>query len=216
MVTPELLVRMTGCTRQAAEDFAPHIQSTCEKYDISGDKCVAAFVAQMAHESGLFTRLEENLRYTTEKRLIEVWPSRFRAPIPNEYDEEVYFDDKRNPKFYVNNPQKLAEFVYGGRLGNGPEGSGDGWNFRGRGLKQLTGRHNYELYEDVTRIGCVDSPWLLTNPQYAADSAGWYWNLISGNRMVDQFDRLTVLINGGTTGIDDRRRLFGRALTAFA
>lgn len=219
MVTPELLVQMTGCRKSVAEDFAPHIDFTCNKYGIAGDRCVAAFVAQMAHESGNFTQLEENLTYTTEARLIAVWPSRFRMPIAGERTEEIFFDGKRNPRFYVRNPQRLAEFVYGGRLGNKPEGSGDGYGYRGRGLKQLTGRRNYALYDEEAKIGALQSPWLLINPQYAADSAGWYWNLIHGNAMVgdmDDFDRLTVAINGGMNGALERRRLFERALTAIA
>lgn len=219
MVTPELLVAMTGCAREVAEDFAPHIDSTCNKYGITSNRGVAAFVAQMSHESARFTQLQENLNYRTESRLIVVWPTRFRYPIPGEHTEEIFFDGKRNPRFYIGNPQRLAEFVYGGRLGNRPEGSGDGWGYRGRGLKQLTGRRNYALYDDEAKIGALQSPWLLTKPQYAADSAGWYWNLIHGNSLVDDdadFDRLTVAINGGMTGAEERRRLFDRALSVIA
>jgi len=215
-MTPDMLVGMTGCRADVAQDYAPHISAACEKYDIVEPKCVAAFVAQMAHESRLFTQLEENLWYTTEARLIAVWPSRFRLPEHGEREDMQYSDGLRNPSFYVRQPSKLAEFVYGGRLGNGPEGSGDGWKYRGRGLKQLTGRRNYELYEDTIRMGVDQRPWLLMYAKYAADSAGWFWNMISGNRMVDDFDRLSALISGGKTGITDRRRLFDMALSVLA
>jgi putative chitinase len=175
---------------------------------IDSPQRAAAFLAQIAHESGQLRRLEERLGYSA-KRLREVWPGRFPTDaVANEY---------------AGNPQKLANRVYAGRLGNGNETSGDGWRFRRRGLIQLTGRSNYTTCKAALGIDLVATPDLLLQPAPAARSAAWFWQSRGLNELADQqpgdddnqdFIRITRLINGGTVGLQDRLAYWTKARAA--
>lgn len=184
-MTPEQLVNATNCTRAAAIAFASPIAVSIRRWGVAS---VAEFVAQMAVESARFSRLQENLFYRTPERLMAVWPKRFpsrEAALP-----------------YVANPEALANHVYGQRMGNTQPG--DGWRFRGRGLKQLTGRNNYAAYQEATGVHVVDTPDLLLDPVFAADSAGWFWRANRLDAVADDTEELTRRINGGRTGLADR------------
>ena len=167
------------------------------KYDLDTSKRQAAFIGQCAVESANFTRLQENLNYSAQ-RLTQVWPSRF----PNISMAEPY----------ANNPEKLADFVYAGRMGNLQDG--DGWKFHGRGLIQLTGRENYANCGSGVGVDLIDNPDLLLTPQYAVLSAGWYWNKKGLNALADtqEYGAMTKRINGGLTGLDERIAKITKAL----
>ena len=167
------------------------------KYDLDTPKRQAAFIGQCSVESANFTRLQENLNYSAQ-RLTQVWPSRF----PNISMAEPY----------ANNPEKLANFVYAGRMGNLQDG--DGWKFHGRGLIQLTGRENYANCGSGIGVDLIDNPDLLLTPQYAVLSAGWYWNRKQLNLLADSGDieTMTKRINGGLTGLDERIAKITKAL----
>ena len=167
------------------------------KYDIGTPKRQAAFIGQCAVESANFTRLQENLKYSAQ-RLTQVWPSRFpsiEAATP-----------------YANNPEKLANFVYAGRMGNLQDG--DGWQFHGRGLIQLTGRENYENCGNGIGVDLINDPDLLLAPQYAALSAGWFWGKRGLNALADtqEYGTMTRRINGGTTALEERIAKITKAL----
>ena len=167
------------------------------KYDINTPKRQAAFIGQCAVESANFTRLQENLNYSAQ-RLTQVWPSRF----PNVSMAEPY----------ANNPEKLANFVYAGRMGNLQDG--DGWKFHGRGLIQLTGRENYANCGSGIGVDLIDNPDLLLTPKYAALSAGWFWNKKGLNTLADsqEYGAMTRRINSGLTGLDERIAKITKAL----
>ena len=167
------------------------------KYDIGTPKRQAAFIGQCAVESANFTRLQENLNYSAQ-RLTQVWPSRF----PNINMAEAY----------AHNPEKLADFVYAGRMGNLQDG--DGWKFHGRGLIQLTGRENYANCGSGVGVDLIDNPDLLLTPKYAVLSAGWYWNKKGLNALADtqEYGAMTRRINGGLTGLDERIAKITKAL----
>ena len=167
------------------------------KYDLDTSKRQAAVIGQCAVESANFTRLQENLNYSAQ-RLTQVWPSRF----PNISMAEPY----------ANNPEKLADFVYAGRMGNLQDG--DGWKFHGRGLIQLTGRENYANCGSGVGVDLIDNPDLLLTPKYAALSAGWFWNKKSLNALADtqEYGVMTRRINGGLTGLDERIAKITKAL----
>ena len=167
------------------------------KYDLDTSKRQAAFIGQCAVESANFTRLQENLNYSAQ-RLTQVWPSRF----PNISMAEPY----------ANNPEKLADFVYAGRMGNLQDG--DGWKFHGRGLIQLTGRENYANCGSGVGVDLIDNPDLLLTPKYAVLSAGWFWNKKSLNALADtqEYGVMTRRINGGLTGLDERIAKITKAL----
>ncbi|KAB7648955.1 peptidoglycan-binding protein [Polymorphobacter fuscus] len=153
---------------------------------------LAYFLAQVGHESGGLTINAENLNYSA-KRMTEVWPRRFptiAAAAP-----------------FANNPEKLANFVYGGRMGNGPPASGDGFRFRGRGLIQITGRDGYREVGARAGLPMEADPDLVTVPGNALLCAAAFWKWKGLNPVCDarDFTRCTIIINGGTTGIADRR-----------
>jgi len=167
------------------------------KYDLDTPKRQAAFIGQCAVESANFTRLQENLNYSAQ-RLTQVWPSRF----PNISMAEPY----------ANNPEKLANFVYAGRMGNLQDG--DGWKFHGRGLIQLTGRENYANCGSGIGVDLIDNPDLLLTPKYAVLSAGWFFNKKGLNALADtqEYGAMTKRINGGLTGLDERIAKITKAL----
>jgi len=167
------------------------LNQTFVKYNINTTLRQAAFLGQCMHESNNFKTLEENLHYKAES-LMKVWPSRFT--------------DKVVADAYANNPEKIANKVYAGRMGNGTEESGDGWKYHGRGLIQLTGKENYERCGSAIGVDLISQPNLLVDPQYAALSAGWFWNKMGLNDLADaqEYGQMTKRINGGTLGLDDR------------
>jgi putative chitinase len=172
-------------------DWVEPLEEVFRRYEINTPARQAAFIGQCAHESGNFTRLEEGLNYSAEG-LMKTWPSRFPTL-------EI-------AKQYARNPEKIANKVYGGRMGNGTEETGDGWLYHGRGLIQLTGKDNYMLASDSLREDFIHSPDLILAPRWAAMTAGWYWNKRNLNKEADAKDYvgMTKKVNGGTIGLDDR------------
>jgi putative chitinase len=160
-----------------------------QRFDISTPERQAAFIGQCAHESGNFKTLQENLNYSA-KGLHATWPSRF----PSEEAAQPFH----------RNPEKIANKVYSGRMGNTDEG--DGWKYRGRGLIQLTGKDNYRLASDALGVDFVADPDLVLSKEYAALTAAWYWNKRGLNKEADakDFTGMTKKINGGTIGLADR------------
>jgi putative chitinase len=207
-ITEERLIKALGISSILAAGVAVPLNNAAKDFEICGPKSRAAWVAQIAHESGNFQRLEENLNYSA-KRLAQVWPSRFRLPREGEIILDRFPDGRLNAEAYARRPEKIANEVYANRMGNGPPESGDGWRFRGRGYIQLTGRANYAAYTVETGVDVMQHPDLLTTPRYAAHSAAWFWQRIDGCKYVREgdFEGLTRRINGGLTGIEDRRAL---------
>ena len=160
-----------------------------------GLRALAHFVAQVLHESGGLGRLVENLNYSAE-RLCAVWPKRFPNP------------DRARP--YARNPEGLANYVYGGRMGN--IDPGDGWRYIGRGLIQITGRSNYELIAELTGMDVVTTPDLLTEPNAALLSALAWWGESLPEADDMSVEQVTRVVNGGLNGLDERKRLFERAM----
>lgn len=187
----EQLAQALKLTPAKAEEWIDAINETFDRFDISTPERQACFLGQCAHESGGFTALKENLNYKQES-LCKVWPKRF----PTIDDAEPYHKQ----------PEKIANKVYANRMGNGDEESGDGWKYRGRGLIQLTGHDNYKACGEALGVDLLSDPDLVSTPQYAALSAGWFWDKNHLNAYADKNDMegLTKKINGGTHGIDDR------------
>lgn len=200
-LTAQLLSTCTGATLLRAGLFSSHLQAAMARWGIDTPARQAAFLAQIGHESMRLTRMEEALNYTAP-RLTQVWPSRF----PTLADAQPF----------AGRPEALANRVYGGRMGN--DQPGDGWRYRGRGLKQLTGRDNYTRYAQASGHDAVGNPDLLLTHALAADSAGWFWHWKGCNVFADKRDwaGLTRRINGGTVGLQERIALTTKALKAFS
>jgi putative chitinase len=169
-------------------------------YEIDTPQRIAAFIAQCSHESGGFTALKENLNYRAVT-LRKVFPKYF----PN--------DDLANA--YAGKQEMIANRVYGGRMGNGAEATGDGFRYCGRGLIQLTGKSNYQAFADSLEMEVEDVPEYLQSFEGAAQSACWFWESNNLNRFADTGDikGMTKVINGGYIGLDDRIKHYDHALS---
>ncbi len=182
------------------------LSPACVRFEIDTPGRLAAFLAQVAHESGELHRLVEQLNYTAA-RLMVVWPSRFPTLA--------------SAQPYEHQPEKLANHVYANRNGNGDEASGDGWTYRGRGLFQLTGRLNYRTAGTRIQLPLEQEPNRVAEPAIAAMTAGSFWSARSLNRLADMntenaFDEISQRINGGTQGLAERRAYWIRAKEALA
>ena len=160
------------------------ITAACSSYDITSVRRLSAFLGQCFIESNNLQVLSENLNYSTAARIRTVWPSRFKTV------EEA--------QEFVRSPQKLANRVYAGRNGNGDEASGDGWNYRGSGYIQLTGRANFALAARSTGRPYVEQPDLVRQPEDAARTAAWFWSRNGLNALADEWkiDDITRAVNG--------------------
>jgi putative chitinase len=165
---------------------------------IVSDLRLAHFLAQTATETQGYKYLVENLSYTAAG-LMAVWPN--------------VFPTERSTKGYINEPEALALKVYSNRMGNGPPASGDGWDFRGRGLIQLTGRDNYAAREAETDVPLLTMPDLAADPGLSVRLACLYWTSRKINAAADADDLVKVrkLVNGGSNGLDDAKVHLARA-----
>lgn len=188
--TPEKLARCVKRNKNPNELYDALV-NVLPRYDINTVERVAAFLAQCGHESADFTILQENLNYSA-KGLMATWPKRF----PNEAAAAPY----------NRNPERIANKVYADRMGNGPESSGDGWKYRGRGAIQLTGRDNYKLFADDVGLSIDDAILYVESLDGAVESAAWFWWRNNLNQWVDKNDIVTLSkrINGGTLGLQER------------
>lgn len=169
------------------------------QYEINTVERVSAFIAQCAHESGGFIFLSENLNYKAES-LIKVFPK--------------YFKDIGTAKAYEKKPEKIANKIYADRMGNGNEASGDGFKYRGRGLIQLTGKTNYTWFAASLEITPEAAAEYMATFEGAAQSACWFWETNKLNQWADKGDieKMTKIINGGTIGLEDRKKHYAHAL----
>lgn len=171
------------------------------KYDVTTPHRVAAFFAQCGHESAQFSVVKENLNYRATT-LRKVFPK--------------YFPTDALAQQYANSPNKqqaIANRVYANRMGNGPESSGDGYRYCGRGLIQLTGKNNYLRFSEAMGISLEEAVAYLETYRGALESACWFWATNGCNQLADAEDflSLTKRINGGTIGLDDRIHHYERA-----
>ena len=182
-----------------ATDWFEALCQILPDYDIDTVPRVAAFLAQTAHESGNYRAIKENLNYRAET-LMKVWPR--------------YFPNIEIANQYAHKQEAIANRAYGGRMGNGPEASGDGYKFCGRGLIQLTGKDNYTRYAQSLEIGLDEASEHLTTFEGCVQSAAWFWEANNLNQWADAGDILTLTkkINGGTLGLADRQKHYSHAM----
>ena len=193
------------------EKWIDAIVATCQEFEINTPQRVAGFLAQTSHESGGYTMLSENLNYKAAT-LAACWPNRFAVLGADK--KPIKKDGKLVPTAVANSiagkPELIANLVYSSRMGNGPAESGEGWLYRGRGLKQLTGKDNYARCGSALGVDLVGNPDLLLEPIYAARSAGWFWksNNLSSFADVGDIKGMTKKINGGYIGLEARQALY--------
>lgn len=177
-------LQAAGVRADVAGRFVEALAVAFQRFQIDRPPRIAAFLAQCHVESAGFTRLSENLNYTTANRLMQVWPSRFQTLGATQP--------------YVRNPERLANRVYADRLGNGPEQSGDGWNYRGRGVIQLTGKQNYGAAAQALGRPYLETPDLVAEPLDACLTTAWFWYARGLNALADagNVDAITRRVNG--------------------
>jgi putative chitinase len=174
------------------------IPDTAAKFQINTPLRLAHFLAQCGHESGGFKATQENLNYSA-KGLMGIF--------------KKYFPTQSLAEQYQRNPQKIASKVYGGRMGNGPESTGEGFKFRGRGYIQLTGKENYTAFGKAINEDMVSNPDKVAS-SYALLSAAWFFNKNGLHKMADGgatdavVTSITKRVNGGTIGLADRIKHF--------
>lgn len=174
------------------------IPEVIEKFAVNTPLRLAHFLAQCGHESGGFRLTQENLNYSA-KGLMGIF--------------KKYFPTQALADAYARKPEKIANRVYGNRMGNGPEASGEGFKFRGRGYIQLTGKQNYTAFDASVPESIVDSPDLVAT-KYPLASAAWFWSKNGLNKIADEgatdavVTKVTKRVNGGTIGLADRIKHF--------
>ena len=202
MITEVLLVESQTCTPLLAEKWCAPLRYTCSNFDINTPERVAGFLAQVGHESGGLRFTIENLNYRADA-LTRLWPSRFPPGVAESYAMQ---------------PERIANRAYADRMGNGDETSGEGWLYRGRGLIQLTGKDSYAAFSLAANNEALLKPDLVAEPELAALSAGWFWSRNGLNALADNKDivGMTIKINGGTNGLDDRQMRYSRLISVLA
>jgi len=203
MITLELLREICPKTKiDTLDDYVEPLNTVAEYYEMFvNPRRVAGFLAQIAHESGGFNFVVENLNYSA-KGLMTIF--------------KKYFPTEELANQYARKPEKIANRVYANRMKNGDEASGDGYKFRGRGLIQLTGRDNYTKFAAALDLDIDSTIAYLETPNGAVASAGWFWDNNKLNQYCDKDDfvTLTKRINGGTIGLADRKHHYEIALKA--
>jgi putative chitinase len=195
------LSRLKGHVPDTVIAQIPSIQ---EKFGIKTPLRLAHFLAQAGHESGGFRVTQENLNYSA-KGLTGIFKKYFKRP-----DGTV---DEPKAAAYAKKPEKIANLVYGGRMGNGPEASGDGYKFRGRGYIQLTGKDNYTAFGKSIGVDMAANPDSVATT-HALSSAAWFWSKNKLNEIADTgssdevVTKITKRVNGGTIGLADRIKHF--------
>lgn len=208
-ITEQQLLQILPNARPVAGVFVSALGAAMTRFRITSPVREAAFIAQCGHESQHLTKLSESLYYKDAERVAGMFKSGFDENRNGRADPA----EIEAAKAYLRNSEKMANRVYANRMGNGPEASGDGYRYRGRGLIQITGRDTYRLCGKALDLPLLDRPELLEQPAYAALSAAWYWWDRGLNDLADAglFDGISRIINGGDNGRADRRELWAKA-----
>jgi putative chitinase len=174
------------------------LPDTIAKFELNTPLRLAHFLAQAGHESGGFKLVNENLNYGA-KGLNSIF--------------KKYFPTEEKAKLYERKPEKIANLVYGNRMGNGVETSGDGYRYRGRGYIQLTGKDNYKAFDAVVTENILENPDLVAT-KYPLLSAAWFFHKNGLHKIADEgatdavITKVTKRVNGGTIGLADRIKHF--------
>ena len=183
------------------------LNATFQKWNIATPTQQAAFLAQCGHESNNFKVIEENLMYRAET-LLKLFP---RTP------KRLWGFTPEEAKAYERQPRKIANRIYGNRMGNRDEASGDGWMYRGSGYLQLTGASNFYHAGQALGQDFAAKPDLVRTPEWGMQTAGWYWATHKCNELAEarNWVGLTKAVNGGVIGLDDRIHHTDLALASY-
>ncbi len=191
MVSPDQLKQM-----HIDPSLADAFNETFDRFNIYTAPQQASWIGQCGHECGNFRIMEENLNYRAAT-LLKLFPKTSKRAWGFTPEEAAAYEKQ---------PRKIANRIYGNRMGNRDEASGDGYRFRGSGFLQLTGHSNFFHAGKALGVDFVMEPELVRTPKYAAQTAGWFWQTHNLNQYADNRDFVTMTkrINGGTIGLEDR------------
>ncbi|MCA6998203.1 glycoside hydrolase family 19 protein [Dickeya solani] len=198
-----------GISAGVAVVWYPHVTAAMQKFGITKTADQAMFIAQVAHESGGFTALVESFNYSVQALIQTFVPNRLGMGQAKQLGRQV--GEKTVP---LARQAAIANLVYYQRNGN--TGPGDGWKFRGRGLIQITFLSNYLECGKALGVDLVETPELLEKPEYAALSAAWFFASRGCMKYTGDVERVTLIINGGRNGLDDRRARHDHAIQALS
>lgn len=220
IITLDQLRACTGASADRAAKWLPHLQDAMSRFGIHTPLRIAAFLANIGHESGGLRVLEEDLHYSAVG-LANTWPARFAKKDPTGRPvrgADGRYEPGPQAQQLHRQPERIANVVYANRMGNGDEASGDGWKHRGMGPIQLTGKNNHRACGTDLAIDLVARPELLLTPEIGALAAGWFWRLNDINEHADRgdFDGVCDEINigkktvrvGDSHGFDERLALY--------
>jgi putative chitinase len=184
-----------------ADEIALNLNDAFELFEINTNERIAGFLSQVCHESDRFRLTVENLNYSAAG-LLEVWPKRMTPELAAKL---------------AHNPVAIGNHMYADRNGNGPESSGDGFKYRGRGDIQVTGKANYDAFGKAVGENFVANPDLVASTKYAVLSAAWFWETHGLNELADKKDivGMTKRVNGGTNGLKQRTKFYEAACKVF-
>ena len=193
MITLDIL-RAAGVADSRGVVWLDPLQQAAERFDIDTGVRIIPWLATLVHESAAFTQLEENLNYGAPA-LLKIWPLTDHRPWGFDLDDVGG---------YARNPERIANRVYANRMGNGDEGSGEGWTYRGRGPIQLTGRSNYLAATAALDVDLVSNPELLLLPSIGAAAGAWFWHYNHCSALADagDLDGIRKVVNGGMIGAE--------------
>lgn len=200
--------KAAGISAGLASRWFSHIEAAMKEFGITAPLDLAMFIAQMGHESGGYTRLVESLNYAAENLV----PTFGSHRITQQQGAAL-----GRTATQTANQKAIANLVYGGEWGKknlGNQVAGDGWKYRGRGLKQITGLSNYRNCGHALKLDLVTQPELLEKDMNAARSAAWFYATSGCLSYSGDLVRITQIINGGQNGINDRRARYAKAKTA--
>ncbi len=200
--------KAAGINDALAERWWPHVDAALFEFGILLPHRVAAWIAQVGHESKGFSTLAESFDYSVGG-LLDMFDKRLSPALAKTLGRQA--GERMVP---LERQQRIASIVYAGRYGNGDASTGDGWRYRGHGLKQITFLDNHRACGQALGVDLVRQPELLaTDDRLAARSAGWFWFANGCNQLADAGDQraLTKRINGGYNGLDDRLQRYVRA-----
>ncbi len=198
-----MLAEILHMDKDTAMPWWEAVKEILPKYEIVTPERVAGFLAQTGHESNGWKVLTENLNYSA-KALNSIFP-------------KYFVKAGRNADDYHRQPERIANVIYANRMENGDTASGDGWTFRGGGILQLTGRHNYTKFGESIGMSAVEAAEYVRTPKGALESACWFWVTNNLNKYCDNRDIVTLSkrVNGGTIGLEDRIKHWNHAMELF-
>jgi len=216
-ITTQRLLQILPNAGQQAGVFVPVLNTAMGRFQIITTQRIAAFLAQIGHESGQLTHVVEGMNYAATALIVKFGRDRISLDDANRYGRTAN---------QTANQQAIANCIYGGAWGLKSLGNtqpGDGWVYRGRGLIQITGRANYQKCGDALGVDLISNPDLLSQPQYAALSAAWFWAVNGLSTLADAGDIQNIgsIINTGRrgnvpNGSDDRLNLYNTAQKVLA